>query len=390
MSRAHAILSASGAKRWLACPPSARLEEQFEDQGSAYAEEGTLAHAVAEARLSLLYVNRSAQADHATNKLLERLEASPLYNEEMDQAIQAYVELVNRRVDEARANCPGAIVEIEQWLDFSRFVPEGFGTGDVVIVADGTIEVIDLKYGKGVPVDVEMNPQLMLYGVGAIEGWSDLYDIRKVRLTVFQPRLDALGTIEYDADWLLRWAEAVVKPLAMKADRGEGEFFAGDHCRFCKARHTCRARADQVMELAKKEFRDPPLLTDEEVAHVLRRAELLQAWVSDVQEYALTQARDNGRKWPGYKLVEGRSIRKYSDEEAVAKALVSAGYDEAILFRRALLGIAELEKVVGKKAFGTILGDLVVKPAGKPVLVPEDDKRPAIDAADSLKQAFAE
>jgi len=144
------------------------------------------------------------------------------------------------------------------------------------------------------------------------------------------------------------------------------------------------------MELAKKEFRDPPLLTDEEVAHVLRRAELLQAWVSDVQEYALTQARDNGRKWPGYKLVEGRSIRKYSDEEAVAKALVSAGYDEAILFRRALLGIAELEKVVGKKAFGTILGDLVVKPAGKPVLVPEDDKRPAIDAADSLKQAFAE
>jgi hypothetical protein len=388
MTRKHALLSASGAYRWLACPPSARLEELFPESSSDYAAEGTAAHALAELKLqhALGLIDEETYLERSSN--FE--ENSDYWSVSMNDYIDDYVSMVVERVNEARNRSKDAQVLLEQRLDFSEWVPDGFGTGDVVIIADDIMEVIDLKYGRGVPVSAEDNAQMRLYALGALALFGDLYDIKTVKMTIIQPRLDSISTDEITAGMLLWWADGELRRRAKLAYDGEGEFKAGDHCRFCRARAGCRARAEANLELAKMEFRQPPLLTEEEIATVLARADELKAWAADVSDYALDQAVNHGVKYPGWKLVEGRSNRKYTDEKAVAETLERAGYTEEDIYQKTVWGITAMERNLGKKRFMELLKDLVIKPAGKPVLVPESDKRPEINSAASAAADFQE
>lgn len=383
----HAFLSASGSHRWMTCTPSAALEKQFQDSGSEFAAEGTFAHALAELMLQVQLGIIDAKVYKRSLKFMAK---DPFYSESMVDYLEAYVALVMERVTEARKDCPDTIVLLEQRLDFSEWVREGYGTGDVIIIADRILEIIDLKYGKGVPVSAIENSQIKLYGLGAINAFELLYDFEEIKMTIAQPRLDNFSTFESSKDLLLNWAETVLKPLAELAWAGEGEYVAGDHCKFCKAKYNCRARAEYNLELAKMDFQKPPLLSDEEIAEVLARADKLKAWVTDIQGFALDQVENCGKHYPGWKLVEGRSTRKYSDACAVAAALIAAGYAEELIYERSLLGITAMEKTIGKKDFGTLLDDLVIKPPGKPVLVPESDKRPPINSAQSAIDDFSE
>jgi hypothetical protein len=387
MSRKHAILSASGSERWLACPPSARLEQEFESTTSQYAEEGRFAHSLAELHLGQFLGKCTSQTK---DKLLTEMQKNDFYSQEMEDYIQVYVDLAIEKINAARAKSEDAIIFLEQRLDFSPWVPEGFGTGDLVLVSDGVVEVVDLKYGKGVPVSAIGNTQMRLYGLGAYQMLDMLYDIQTVKMTIVQPRLDNISTEELSSKELLTWGSETVKPIADLAFEGKGEFVAGEHCRFCRARYTCRARAEANLELAKYDFQDPPLLEDEEIPEILGRADDLARWAKDIQTYALEQARDHGKKWPGWKLVEGRSNRKYVDGDAVAGALREAGYDEETIFEKVLLGITKMEKALGKKKFAELLedADLVVKPPGRPTLVPESDKRPEINSTASAIEDF--
>ena len=375
----HATLSASGAKRWLECPPSALLEKDFPDETSVYASEGTFAHSLAE-----LHLNRAACKTikpAAFKKKLSALQQAQYYSGELEEYVDKYVVLVTEHFNNYVASCGDALMLLEQKLDFSEWVPDGFGTGDVVIISDGMIEVIDLKYGKGVPVSAENNPQTRLYGLGAINAYDMLYDFDRVRMTIIQPRLDSISTEEMSVNELVSWAEEYVKPRADLAIAGGGEFEAGDHCRFCKARAACRARAEKNLVLARYDFADAPLLSNTEIADVLERAEELQKWTKDIQEYALDQAVNQGVRFPGRKLVEGRSNRVYTSGSEVIFELTKAGYDAATLYKpQELLGITAMEKKLGKKKFGELLSEVVVKPAGKPVLVPDSDKRPEINS----------
>lgn len=385
--RKHAILSASSAARWLACPPSARLEQEFENTTSTYAEEGRFAHHLAE-----LYLRHylGVITKEQLNARIEELKKNEFYSQEMEDHVQTYVDIAAEKINAARAKSKDAIVFLEQRLDFSYWVPEGFGTGDLTLITNDLVEVVDFKYGKGVPVSAERNAQMRLYGLGAYQLFNMLYDIRTVRMTIVQPRLDNISTEWLPIDELLTWGNEVVKPIAQLAYEGKGEFSAGDHCQFCQARYTCRARAEANLELAKYEFQDPPLLEQEEIADVLGRATELRSWVADVLDYALVQARDHGVHWPGWKLVEGRSNRKYVDDDAVADVLKRAGYKHADIFEEVLKGVTKMEKLLGKKKFTELLTDagLVIKPPGKPTLVPESDKRPEIDPLASAKKDF--
>jgi len=384
----HALLSASGSARWMACTPSAQLEQQFPEQTSVYAEEGTFAHALAELKLRRAIANTIKPSEF--KKRLAEMQKHPLYSPAMEEYVDQYVAQVSE-IMAAKKQCADTLVLLEQKLDFSEWVPGGFGTGDVVIISDGTLEVIDLKYGKGVPVSAEKNSQTRLYGLGAIATYMMLYDFLTVRMTIIQPRLDITSTEELRVDELMTWAQNELMPKAKLAYAGEGEFCAGDHCKFCKAKATCKARADYNLELAKYDFQDAFLLSKEDIAEVLARADQLKAWVTDIETYALEQARDHGEKFPGWKLVEGRSNRKYTDEEVVAKTLTGAGYEKDKIYKpQELLGITAMEKVLGKKQFGELLSDLVVKPAGKPVLVPESDTRPEINSLQSAINDFSE
>lgn len=385
--RAHAVLSASSAHRWLTCPPSARLEEQFEDTTSEYAKEGTAAHELAELHLQR-FLGKITK--HAYTSQLNRFKKENEYfSQEMLDYTQNYADIVIEKINEARAQTANAVVLLEQRLDFSPWVPEGFGTGDVVIISEGTIEVIDLKYGKGVPVSAINNSQMRLYALGALNQFGMLYDIECVRMTIVQPRLDSISTDELLTEMLLKWANEVVKPTAEQAYSGEGEFLAGDHCRFCRVRYTCRARAEKNLELARYEFQSPPELTHVEIGKILTQADQLQKWVKDVQKYALNQAEKHGAKFPGWKLVEGRSNRKYADEEVVVSTLKANGFSEDKIYQKKLLGITAMEKLLGKKKFEKLLGELVVKPAGKPALVPESDKRPELSSTASAVGDFS-
>lgn len=381
--RLHAKLSASGSERWMACTPSARLEEQFPDEGSQYAAEGTFAHDLAEARLAgLLKIKKHTSSDEAGYK------ANPFYTQELSDYVDDYVSLALMKVQQARTKTPDAVVLLEQRLDFSPWVPEGFGTGDLVIVADNVLEVVDLKFGKGVLVSAVDNSQLRLYGLGAYNMLAHLYDVRTVRMTICQPRLDNISEEELEVEALLQWAQLEVVPAAEKAWAGEGEFVPGEHCRFCKAKHRCRARAEESLAMARFDFKQPDLLSAEEVGEVLAKAKRISDWASDLHDYAFEQATKHGRKWPGWKLVEGRSVRKYSDQDAVAAALRAANYADAVIYERSLLGITAMEKAIGKKRFGELLDGLVVKSEGKPTLVPESDKRPELSSVASAASDF--
>ncbi len=361
-------MSASSSKRWLNCTPSARLEEQFtKDTGSVYAEEGTAAHALAEHKLKRLLKRRS------------RRPVSDYQCDEMEDCTDGYAAYAMEQIELAKQSCSDPIVLIEQHLDYSAYVPEGFGTGDLVIVADGTLAVIDLKYGKGVAVEAEWNPQMMLYGLGALELFDAIYDIDTVRMTIYQPRLESVSTWEISVSGLMEWVETELRPKAALAINGEGEFRCGSWCRFCKAKNTCRARAEEYLRLAQMEFQAPVLLSDEEVAEVLKVADDLAKWAADVYAFATDEAITHGKQWTGFKLVEGRSNRKYTDEEEVAEAAKAAGYTD--IYKSTLVGITEMEKLMGKKKFAEVLGKLVYKPQGKITLVTESDKRQAVETA---------
>lgn len=362
----HALLSASSSHRWIACPPSARLEENFENKSNVFAKEGTDAHSLAEYKLKK-YLRIKSQKPK-----------SEFDEKELEYYTDIYFDYGCELIAEAKARSKDPIILVEQKLDFSNCVPKGFGTGDLVIVADKILDIVDLKYGKGVEVSAVNNPQMMLYAIGALNLFDSLYDIEKVRMTICQPRLDNISIFEITVDDLIKWAEDVVKPKADLAIKGEGEFKAGEHCRFCRAKFNCRARAEENMKMAQYDFRKGPLLTDDEITEILSSVDEFQKWANDIQAYALDKAVNENKKWDGFKLVEGRSSRKYSDEEAVCKTLIDAGYKEEDIYSKSLLGITAMEKAMGKKKFKEILNNLVYKPQGKLTLVVESDKRPEI------------
>lgn len=387
---AHAKLSASGSEKWMTCTPSANLEAQFPDEGSDFAREGTFAHAVFEQEM-LTYLGR--KIGPLPKELMH------FDSQELRDYVAESVAYATRRIEEIKLDCKDPVIMVEKRLDFSVWVPDGFGTGDLVIVADGIVEVMDLKYGKGIYVDPLENSQLRLYGLGAVNELSHLYDLFRVRMTVLQPRLHNFGTEEIYIKDLMDWANDVVAPLATQAWFGRGEFVAGEHCTscFCKARYTCPARAAQAVAVAQQEFgpledAQPPLpesLSMDRVAELLPKADMVIDWFNDLKAYALKQATEHNTIVPGYKMVEGRSNRKYSDQDAVAAKLVASGVPEEVIYERSLLGITAMEKAVGKKVFAEVLDGLIVKPEGKPTLVPVSDKRPALASAASAVEDFS-
>lgn len=391
---AHALLSPSAASRWLNCTPSARLEQQYPDKAGVAAAEGTLAHRYAELliseKLGLPADLVPKERTQRFNKELAAVKADKLYQPEMDGYVEDYAVFVLERYAEAQARTSDALIFLEQKLDLTKWVPEGFGTSDVVIIADGMMEIIDYKHGKGVPVDATENRQMMLYALGATEKFGFLYNIDRVRMTIHQPRIDNYSLYEMDVADLLLWSETELAPKAQQAWDGEGEFVPGKHCQFCKAKATCRALADYHMELARHEFKKPDLLGDEEITEVLERASMFKNWLGAVEDYALEEAVKNGKKWPGYKVVEGRSVRKYTDEKAIVSKLTGEGlYMMDVVTTTDLLPISKLEKVITKADFGEYVAPYVVKPAGKPTLVPATDKRPELNTAEAAAADFA-
>ena len=367
----HALLSASSAHRWLNCPPSARLTERYEDGGSDYAAQGTEAHTLCEYKLRCaLGEDLSCVAD-----IRETLD---YYSDEMEECATEYTAFVMDLLSEAGQHCSDPHVLVEQRVDYSRFAESGFGTGDCLIISDGSLNVIDFKYGQGVQVEAEQNPQMMLYALGALELFDDLYDISTVTMTIFQPRRANISTWSVSKADLYAWAENTLRPAAELSFKGEGKYHSGARCQFCKAKHDCRARADAQMELMRYEFQLPPLLSDADMEDILGRVDQLVAWAEDIKEYALRSAL-NGKKWPGWKLVEGRSNRRYTDETAVAHAVTGAGLDP---YDHKLRGITAMTSLLGRKRFEELLGDLIEKPQGKPALAPESDRRPALNYND--------
>lgn len=381
-SKKHAELPPSSAERWKNCPGSVTLSKQFpQDTTSTYAEEGTHAHSVAE--LKLRYVNGEINSSNFTRKL-NKLKKSEFWCGEMDEATNFYMDAV---LEIKSGMGEDAELLIEQHFNLDEYVPESFGTSDAVVIGNGVINVIDLKYGKGVKVDAVNNSQLRLYGLGAAGLFEGIYDFDRVRMTIIQPRLDHISSEEISLEELRRWAAEEIRPAAEEALAGSERTACGDWCQFCPAKAVCRARADYCLELARDEFKAPALLTTEEIGEVLRRAEAIKKWAADIADYALQQALA-GEHYDGWKVVEGRSNRKYADEVKVADRLKQEGFDEAMLYERKLLGLTAMEKLVGKKKLTETLGELIIKPAGKPVLVPESDKRDAISTAEQAKADF--
>lgn len=385
MPKAHARLSPSAAVRWINCPGSVALSAVCPPAGSSdYADEGTAAHRLAELKvLSGLL----PAGDQRLMQDFDQARASEYFSGEMEEATDYYADHVMEIYCEGLKKDLSAELMVEQRFSLIEWVPECFGTADAVVVGGDTIEVIDLKYGKGVKVDAVGNPQLRLYGLGAATLFGNLYDLNTVRMTIIQPRLDHISTEEISLENLKEWAETVVKPAAGLALGKDAPFACGDWCRFCPAKAVCRKRADANLELAKYDFQKPPLLQPDEIGEILREAEELQKWAADVQTYALEQALQ-GEHYDGWKLVEGRSVRKYADELKVADTLRANGWEDALIYERKLLGLTAMEKLVGKKKLAATLGDLIVKPAGKPVLVPLSDKREEINTTESAKADF--
>ena len=365
----HSLLSASASHRWLNCPPSARLCEEYEDKPSEYAQEGTDCHELCAYKVEKALGHR---VKDPTKNLT-------YYNSEMEDCAEGYCSFVREQVAEAKKRCADPLVLVEQRLDYSRYVGiEGsFGTGDCVIVSDGLLHIIDYKHGLGVLVSAEKNSQLSCYALGALDLFDGIYDITEVSLTIYQPRRENVSTYTTSKDELLTWADTVLSPTAKLAYDGKGDFKAGDHCQFCKAKANCRKRAEYNLELARYDFEMPAALEDDEIASILTKVDELVSWASDLKEYALQKAL-SGTKFTGFKVVEGRSNRKYTDEDAVARTVEAAGFDP---YEKKLLGITAMSQALGKKKFDELLGGLVYKPPGKPALVPESDKRPAMNTA---------
>ena len=375
----HAYLSASASHRWLACPPSAKLCANILDQASEYAQQGTDCH-----ELCAYLVEKALGRD-----VIDPTENLTYYDAEMQNCAEEYRNYVLEQIEAAKEFCKDPQVMIEQRLDFSRWVENGFGTGDCVIVADEILQIIDYKHGLGILVsagDDEHggNSQMMCYALGALEVFGDIYDINQIKMTIFQPRRNNISTYTISKENLLKWADEVLAPTAQLAYVGKGEFNAGDHCTFCKVKATCRKRAEYNLELAKYDFEMPAILDDTEIAAILEKVDEMISWGNDIKDYALQQAQ-SGVHFEGWKIVEGRSNRKYTDENAVADTVKDAGFDP---YEKKLLGITAMSTLLGKKKFEELLGGLIYKPPGKPTLVPESDKRPAINTAkDDFKES---
>lgn len=376
----HAVLSPSSASRWLACTPSARLETQFPDKAGDFAKEGSLAHEFGE--LGLKRYSGLIDELEWTKKTSE-LVKDRLYSESLEEYAAGYANFVWEKFLLAQRTTSDAVLRIEERINLTAYVPEGFGTGDAVILADGTLEIIDLKYGKGVQVSAIDNKQMMLYALGALDMFGFMYAIHTVRMTIYQPRLDNISEWEMSVEELTTWGMNELAPRAKMAYTGDGSFVPGKHCQFCRAKAQCRTLAEKNLEAAKHEFEDASLLSDAEISEILLQVDLIKNWVTSVEEYALEAALD-GKKFSGFKLVEGRSIRKYVDEKQVADRLVENGYKESAIYEPAKLKtITAMEKLVTKKAFTALLGDLVIKPQGKPTLAPESDKRQEWNSAEN-------
>lgn len=406
----HALLSASGASRWLNCTPSARLEEKYQVStgSSSYAEEGTLAHELADVRLRFFNGEITDKTQNAEVRKLhtrikkfyhkQNFKGQLLKNvksrledlvKEMESEVQKYLDFVIERTNLARAQYgeENVTLLIEKRLDFSHVVEGGFGTGDVTLITPEYVDVIDLKFGKGVQVFAEENSQLMLYGLGALDEFELLYDLQFISLTIVQPRLNHTSNWRISVTELTKWAEEKVKPAAMKAHRGEGLKQVGDWCRWCKVKPICRAFADHNLELAKFDFLDADQLTDKEIVEIYSRLPMLQDWANSISEHMKQTALD-GKKWDGYKVVEGRSNRAWTDEKAVSGVLSDLGHKEEEYSKISVLGIAKIEKLVGQEDFEGKLQKYVIKPEGKPTLVEESDSRPALGSAESAKKDF--
>lgn len=368
----HSILPPSGAHRWTHCTKSARLEQEYADTESGAAKEGTAAHALCEHKLKKALRMRS------------RRPVSDYDSDEMEECSDAYVDFVMEQVEAAKQTCKDPIVLIEQRLDFTDYVPEGFGTGDCIIVSDGKLHIVDFKYGMGILVEAEENPQMMIYALGALGLYDALYDIREVSMTIFQPRRENISTWTIPVEQLRDWAENELKPKAQMAYNGEGEYLPGEWCTFCRAAVRCRARAEEKLKLAQMEFKLPPLLTDAEIEEILLVLPDLTKWANEITAYATDAAVSHGKEWRGFKVVEGRSVRKYRDEEKVAEAAMDAGYKD--IYRRSLITMTEMQKLMGRKNFEAILGSLIYKPPGKPTLVPVTDKRPAMNVTNAMNE----
>lgn len=383
--RSHALLSASKASRWLSCTPSARLEDMFgEQKPSPYAAEGTLAHELAELYLRKDVLEELSESDF--ERKFAELSSDANMSDEMLDNVAVYTQYCADQYRAALEEDRAAVIEIEQRLDMTEYVPEGFGSVDCCIIGGVLLEIIDLKYGKGVPVNAEWNKQLMLYGLGALSKYSLVYDIQEVRMTIIQPRLDNISSFQLSAEELRGWAEEELRPRAELAFRGEGELSAGEWCRFCAVKQRCRKLYEQQMEIARHEFASPDLLSDEEIADIVKRAPKFVEWVNAITEYAQAKAVSEDKCWPGLKLVEGVRRRKWADEDVAAGAILDRCKELSAedIFDSKLKSITGIEKMLGKKRFSEILSDVVVLPQGKPTLVPEDDKRPAMGIAQAI------
>ena len=368
---AHALLSPSAAHRWIRCPPSACLEREFPSSSSEAAAEGTAAHALCEHKLRKFL------------KLRSKRPHSDFEDDEMDRCSDAYVSFVQEQM----GDIPSPMVLVEQRLDLTRYVPEAFGTADCIIVGGDMLHVIDFKYGMGVLVEAEHNPQMMLYALGALELLDGIYDIQTISMSIFQPRRENVCTWSLPKEELLRWARDDLVEKARLAYMGEGEYRAGEWCTFCRAAARCRARAEEKLRLAKEEFKYPPLITDEEIEDVLGEIPELIKWANAILAYATDAAVNHGKAWTGFKIVEGRSVRRYKDEDAVAREAESVGYTD--IFDKKLISLTQMERLMGKKAFTDILDGLIEKPPGKPTLVPVSDKRPAIHTGSAQSEFTA-
>ena len=403
----HAILGASSAKRWLTCTPSARLGERltsrFGSESSPYAQEGTKAHALAEIKVRKAFY----AADGMTTTVYSRMrqEERDAYTginafrydalraelgdipSDMEHATDAYCDVVMEKYLSAKDQDASTRLLLEQWLDYSRWVPSGFGTGDCVIVSDSLLEIADLKYGLGIPVDAVDNPQLRLYGLGAIAKFGQLYDFPAVRMTIIQPRLESVSEETLGRVELLDWAEAEVREKAQQAWKGVGDFVPGDHCRFCPAKAVCSARVSEALKLFRYGFESPGLIPDEQIPGILETLDVAEAWIKDFRSYAEKQAL-NGQKFPGWKLVRGKKPnRRWADPEEVRAQLLRAGYAPGQIETTSLKPVGEIEKTIGAKAFRALVGGLVAQGEGRLTLVPESDKRLEYDSADA---AFAD
>lgn len=390
MPDVHARLSASGSAKWLNCPGSVRLESEFPDRDTAASAEGTLAHSLGELKINFALGNITRNQYIRRCRQLARENGLDELPADMQEYTDSYRNFVIERYNKRKAIWGNAEIVVEEQLDYSAYVPGGFGTGDCIIISPGTIDIIDFKYGKGVLVPAENNSQLRLYALAALEEYNFICDVDVINYIIFQPRMDNVSEESTKAAELREWGQSEVKPRAALTLDENAECIAGEYCdsHFCKARAVCRAYNAQRLKLAEFDFEAPSKLSFEELSDILEIAPKINKWCELVSAYALEQAVHNGVKFPGFKLVEGRSNRVITDKDKVEQVLIARGYGEDEIIERSLIGLTKLERLIGKDELNSIIGKYIAKPAGKPCLVPETDKRPEIGSVSSAQADF--